>query len=164
MTTPGTESLFDGSFRGLTLTQPWASLVAVGAKRIETRSWSTPYRGPLAIHAAKGLSSVGGAVGLHALVSRWPFSEKVYAEALPLGAIVATAVLRDIWTTERIAAELERRVALGSADAEFELGFGDYSSGRFGWILGDVEPLPEPIPCKGSLGLWNVAGALGAAS
>src|SRR5690348_17556570 len=40
--------------KALTLTQPWASLVAIGAKRIETRSWSTSYRGPLAIHAAKG--------------------------------------------------------------------------------------------------------------
>lgn len=36
----------------LTLLQPWASLVACGAKKIETRSWATKYRGPLAIHAA----------------------------------------------------------------------------------------------------------------
>jgi activating signal cointegrator 1 len=36
----------------LTLHQPWASLVALGVKTIETRSWSTKYRGPLAIHAA----------------------------------------------------------------------------------------------------------------
>ena len=36
----------------LTLHQPWASLVALGVKTIETRSWSTQYRGPLAIHAA----------------------------------------------------------------------------------------------------------------
>ena len=36
----------------LTLTQPWATLVAIGAKKIETRSWSASYRGPLAIHAA----------------------------------------------------------------------------------------------------------------
>ncbi len=40
--------------KALTLTQPWAHLVAVGAKRVETRSWPTPYRGPLAIHAAQG--------------------------------------------------------------------------------------------------------------
>jgi hypothetical protein len=32
----------------LTFTQPWATLVAIGAKRIETRSWYTNYRGPLA--------------------------------------------------------------------------------------------------------------------
>lgn len=37
--------------KALTLHQPWASLVALGVKRIETRSWSTSYRGALAIHA-----------------------------------------------------------------------------------------------------------------
>lgn len=47
-------------YKILTLSQPYASLVALGAKRIETRSWRTSYRGPLAIHAAKGLGPVGG--------------------------------------------------------------------------------------------------------
>jgi hypothetical protein len=42
----------------LSLTQPWATLAAIGAKKIETRSWSTAYRGPLAIHAAKGLAGM----------------------------------------------------------------------------------------------------------
>jgi hypothetical protein len=32
----------------LTLHQPWATLVALGAKQIETRSWAASYRGPLA--------------------------------------------------------------------------------------------------------------------
>lgn len=39
----------------LTFRDPWGTLVALGAKRIETRSWSTPHRGPLAIHIAKTL-------------------------------------------------------------------------------------------------------------
>lgn len=38
--------------RCLTLWQPWASLIAVGAKRFETRSWGTDWRGSLAIHAS----------------------------------------------------------------------------------------------------------------
>lgn len=38
------------------LMQPWAMLVALGAKRLETRSWQTHYRGPLAIHASGHLS------------------------------------------------------------------------------------------------------------
>lgn len=45
------------TFRALSLTQPWATLatlVVSGAKRVETRSWKTPYRGWLGIHAAKG--------------------------------------------------------------------------------------------------------------
>ncbi len=40
-----------GAWRALTLHQPWASLVALGVKTIETRSWATKYRGPLLIHA-----------------------------------------------------------------------------------------------------------------
>lgn len=39
--------------KALTIRQPWASLIAAGVKTIETRSWSTKYRGPLAIHAGK---------------------------------------------------------------------------------------------------------------
>jgi activating signal cointegrator 1 len=38
--------------KALSFTQPWATLVAIGAKKIETRSWDTRYRGPLAIHSS----------------------------------------------------------------------------------------------------------------
>jgi hypothetical protein len=38
--------------KALTLWQPWASLVALSEKKVETRVWETRYRGPLAIHAA----------------------------------------------------------------------------------------------------------------
>lgn len=40
--------------KAISLTQPWATLVHLGAKRVETRSWYTSYRGQLVIHAAKG--------------------------------------------------------------------------------------------------------------
>jgi hypothetical protein len=49
--------------KALTLHQPWASLVAVGAKTIETRSWSTLYRGPVAIHAGLRVPEHGLRVG-----------------------------------------------------------------------------------------------------
>ncbi len=39
--------------KAITIHQPWASLIVVGAKRFETRSWETKYRGPIAIHASK---------------------------------------------------------------------------------------------------------------
>lgn len=38
--------------KALTVYQPWASLLACGAKQYETRSWATKYRGPIVIHAA----------------------------------------------------------------------------------------------------------------
>ena len=45
--------------KALTLYQPYASLIAVGAKTIETRSWGTSYRGGLLIHAGKKCDSPG---------------------------------------------------------------------------------------------------------
>jgi hypothetical protein len=37
--------------KAITIIQPWATLIALGEKKFETRSWTTKYRGPLAIHA-----------------------------------------------------------------------------------------------------------------
>lgn len=39
--------------KAITIIQPWATLIAIGAKRFETRSWATTHRGPIAIHAGK---------------------------------------------------------------------------------------------------------------
>lgn len=39
--------------KALTICQPYAHLIAVGAKRVENRTWETSYRGPLVIHAGK---------------------------------------------------------------------------------------------------------------
>lgn len=39
--------------RVLTLIQPWATLIILGEKQIETRCWSTNIRGKIAIHAGK---------------------------------------------------------------------------------------------------------------
>ncbi len=46
--------------KALSLHQPWASLIAIGAKRVETRHWTTSYRGPLAIHAAATTAGLDG--------------------------------------------------------------------------------------------------------
>ena len=74
------------------MTQPWASLVAIGENTIETRSWSTRYRGRLAIHAAKGFPA-----DARALCRRQPYRAVLarhgYASAddLPLGCVLAVA-------------------------------------------------------------------------
>lgn len=39
--------------KSLSIRQPWASMIAVGEKTIEVRSWPTKYRGPLLVCAAK---------------------------------------------------------------------------------------------------------------
>ena len=33
---------------------------------------------------------------------------------------------------------------------------GEYSIGRYAWILEDIEPLEKEIEAKGKLGVWNL--------
>jgi hypothetical protein len=37
-----------------------------------------------------------------------------------------------------------------------ELALGDYTPGRYGWVLANVQPLTEPVPCRGRQGLFRV--------
>lgn len=156
--------------RALTLTQPWATLVAQGAKRIETRSWTTDYRGPLAIHAAKGLGPVEGISGLDTLCAASPFYDALWpiigveehlydVQRLPRGAIVAVAELVDCRCTgddvREYGAHLPEYDQIWMLTDQ-ERAFGDYSPGRYAWLLADVRRLPTPVPCRGALGLWDV--------
>lgn len=149
--------------KAITVTQPRATLVAIGVKKIETRSWATAYRGPLAIHAAKGLRAVGGKDGLYTLCMQSPFREALHdaGDMLPLGAIVATCNLVSV---HRIDPD-QRWFGSGLCGpirfwelTDQERAFGDYTPGRYAWLLADVKMLPEPIPAKGALGLWEWDG------
>lgn len=51
MTASEDDPLIPVMLKAITLYQPWATLVALGVKTIETRSWQTKHRGPIAIHA-----------------------------------------------------------------------------------------------------------------
>lgn len=146
--------------KAYSLTPPWSVLVAIAAKRIETRSRPMHYRGPMAIHSTAGLRGLEGTgydaneSGLAAICNTEPFRStfrrffgSAFAPAdLPRGAIVGiTEVLDCIPMTPAWIATI----------GEPERSFGFYAPGRFGIILGPVEWLPEPIPAKGSLGLWD---------
>jgi hypothetical protein len=142
--------------KALSLTQPWATLIAVGAKRIETRSWSTSYRGQVAIHAAKGFPRYA-----RELTLKEPFVSALLPEfeswrCLPFGAIVAVATLTACVRTEDVLTVVAANIRM----LPHELEFGDYAPGRYGWVLAGVSRLCEPVPCKGALGLWDIDAAL----
>lgn len=155
--------------RGLSLTQPWASLVSIQAKKIETRSWATSYTGWLAIHASKQFP-----MDCQYLTLREPFRGALVAggleesEKLSRGAIVAVAKLvrclpttecAAIWTLPKTVRPYTWTIWVRRsyfAVPEPEWTFGDYSSDRFAWLLDDAHRLPEPIPWKGALGLWRL--------
>jgi len=138
--------------KALTLTQPWATLVAIGAKRYETRSWGTDYRGPLAIHAAKGFP-----MWARALCDELPFQVVLsgagyYWHTLPVGKVLACCQLV---ACSKIAFGNDPLWPSGRSLSENERAFGDWTPGRYAWELADVVLLLEPIPAKGALGLWE---------
>ena len=144
----------------LTLTQPFASLVAISAKKIETRSWYTAFRGELAIHAAKGFPE-----DARELVFTEPFHTCIglhygyTAGSLPLGAIVAVVRLLSVERTELLTDQLS--LLPGSPRlTEQERAFGNYQPGRFAWHLELLYRVEPAVPCRGSLGLWDVPADL----
>ncbi len=134
--------------RGLTLWQPWATLVVIRAKVFETRSWRTDYTGPLAIHAAKGFPVEAKALCLQSAFYR-PLMEAGYMriEDLPLGAILGTVDLAGCLRTEHVPGYR----LLGQ-----ERLFGDFTDGRWAWMLDEVQRADPPLPYRGAQGLWLV--------
>jgi hypothetical protein len=158
--------------KAISLWQPWASAIALGAKTIETRSWATSYRGPLAIHAAKrrnkeeliyhSCCSDWEAV-FHDLLSKSELRRRTLL-CLPFGAIVATCYLVDCRPTGSFTngdldvPQFPKGTNIIPGHFWTERGMGDFSLGRFGWVLENIKALPEPIPCKGMQGLFEWRG------
>lgn len=148
--------------KALGLWQPWATLIAVGAKRVETRSWRPPYAlygERIAIHATKTSPALERVLeddpvylnALHAHAGdEFGASPRAAARALPRGAIVATAVLAQ--ATE-ITAEAARALELRTP---LEFALGDYTAGRFAWALEHVRRVEPPVEARGSQGFFNV--------
>ena len=137
--------------------QPWASAIAVGAKRIETRSWKTSWRGTLLIHAGRNKRALKRPAEYH---DAWAALQVMSdSDDVPFGCIVAVTELVDcvkIYDACRMygyvmSAKTTPPTTL--TDQEFSLG--DYAPGRYGWALDNVRALPEPVPCRGKQGLWK---------
>lgn len=152
--------------KALTLTQPWATLVMVGAKQVETRGWPTRYRGPLAIHAAAGWSAddrefAADLMDAGILPAGWLTTNRSIKPDLPLGRVLGIVRLVDVIPTFALAEYAPRTNIAQHVIGPLEREYGDYSHGRFAWLLADVEAFPAPIPARGALGLWDWVGPEG---
>lgn len=164
--------------KALTIWQPWASLIACGAKQYETRSWPTKYRGPIAIHAA-----IKDPCKLPLLdkaeLERFTWEEIDARRCpgwclMPRGKIIATAELVSVWRIaynvkmdveearkypiigERMAEDKHETVSYDYfVPSKKEAALGDWTPGRYAWKLANVKILQSPIPVKGKQGLWN---------
>lgn len=137
------------TIRCISLWQPWAQLIVCGAKRFETRSWSTNHRGPIAIHAAKRFQKHEREWA--AMLHRRGFLDVTESD-MPLGAIVAVARLVEVWPSDH--------PALDALTTGYEKSFGNFDPGRFAWELQGVVKLDEPVPFRGRQQLFDVPAAI----
>jgi hypothetical protein len=117
--------------KALTICQPYAHLIAIGEKPIENRSWETPYRGTLAIHAGRSRDwmTAGDA-------QRYP--DLVFGAVVAVARLVAClAMSRSVWP-----------------EPFQELREHEHANGPWCWVLEDVRRLKRPVYCQGAQGLW----------
>lgn len=123
-------------FPALTICQPWAWAIMHGAKRVENRTWSTQYRGRLWIHAGKSTAWLYR--GRNIITEIAPQLVLPDDRVFDFGAIVGSVELYDVVGPLR-------GIKLA----------GEWASGPHCWCVRDPILLPEPIPCRGALGLFR---------
>ena len=130
--------------KALSLTQPWATAIAVGQKQFETRSWSTKFRGEVCIHAAKGFPKYAREFAAEEAEFNDDSICTVDWTKCPLGAILCVANLVECYPAEVL------------TPSRLESHWGDFSIGRFAFKLENVRVLKLPVPATGHLGFWPV--------
>lgn len=163
--------------KALTILEPWASAIAHGIKRIETRSWETKYRGPIAIHAGMSNQFIKHPTAEAKMAILQLASEnykreqskgivvKELHEFVNTGHVIAIADLVDctkmvdISYMDKKYASIEVKTGATLANGQVvpmsEVDLGNYEIGRYAWILENVRLLIKPVAVKGQQGLWN---------
>lgn len=135
--------------KAISLIQPYATLIMLGYKALETRSWQTSHRGNLVIHASAGKPDWARQVCETDFYIRAALDKHGLSFAdLPRGAVLGTVGVRGMHVIDQ---------QLISRLSPMELACGDYRMpGRFAWELFAPVALPAPIACRGALSVWEV--------
>lgn len=119
--------------KALSIKQPWVHAILFEGKDVENRTWTTKHRGWIALHAS--------AKPMPATDDDFPGRNRCPdLKSLPYSAICGVARVVNMVSKSR--SKWFYRPRDGSMN--------------YGWVLADVTPLPKPIRCKGTLGLWAV--------
>jgi len=125
--------------KALTISQPFATLIADGKKWVENRTWVPSYRGQLAIHAGK----------------RSDYLDPEELRNYPTGCIVAVAVLAACISIKFMKQMSELCLVWPAGKTLGEILAHEHTEGPWCWVLTNVRKLEEPIFCRGAQGLWD---------
>lgn len=155
----------------LSLWQPHATLCVtpslhnpkVPAKPIETRSWSTAHRGWLGIHSAMRKDP-----DYKEVCNKHSFRKYIADfDKLPFGYILGAVKIVDCFSTDsyklsKAMAKIAEDRTLIIKDLLIDLShrineisdFGDFSEGRYGFVISDFVQFETPIKARGTQGFW----------
>lgn len=158
--------------RAITLYPEHAELFRLKLRTTETRSRPTKWRGRLLLHA--GVRDEHSAVAQRSPRTRAALDAMPHGDPLTKGAVVASCVLTDcvpmvdsgeegairtlnvdangsLWIVEPQTDEEADDGPPEWRDVSDQLPFGDFTPGRYAWLLGDVQPTTSRCPrCWGS--------------
>lgn len=152
--------------RALTLTQPWAGLVASGVKLVENRPRSILGREhfgrPFALHASRQIDEKVYRT-IREIAPELHLDEELTEEQLPAWYRLSriTSAVIAVATVERAVIEwhdgtiVDRHGVNGGPVVDL----GDqrrWFFGAVGYVLRDVRALATPVPCRGALGFWTL--------
>jgi hypothetical protein len=130
-----------GVIKALSLKQPFAWLIANGYLLVDDRTWGTQYRGPILIHASKGLYE---AYYQHIKSNTdVPIPDR---DKLEYGGVVGIAKLVLCSKPGELPAGISR---------EQRAHFGGVHQEYYGFLFEQARPLPL-IPCAGKLGIFEI--------
>lgn len=143
--------------RALTLTQPWAGLVAAGIKLVENRTHHLIKRDSVgvrfAIHASREIDEA--VYDRIEQIAPEIFDEYGDFYGAPwwiltrhTSAVIAVATLADIVFDKSGMLAHEIAKQLGEQRRWY--------TGQIGYVLRDVQALATPIECRGMLGFWTL--------
>ncbi len=127
--------------KAITISQPYASLIASGEKWVENRTWPTNYRGPIAIHAGKGMQ----------YLTKEELSKHPTGVVVAIAELTASIMLDEI--RDRAATFRRNNLIVGSCKNWSEVSRHKHVEGPWCWILEDIKKI-EPIIATGKQGLW----------
>ena len=123
--------------KAVTVWEPYASAIAKGLKKYETRSWKTNYRGPIVIHAsARKMNN-----------ERVTLAENVGILKPKYSQVVAIADLTDC-------IQMTRDFILKQNATE--VSFGNWCVGKYAWKLENIKIINSEDIIKGKQGMWNL--------
>lgn len=132
--------------KAITISQPYATLIANGTKFIENRTWPPNYIGKLAIHAGRGTQ----------------YLDPIALERYPTSCVIAVCDLVGCLHIKTIQAAYEKGEGIEgyTAQAIAQMAEHEHAEGPYCWLLKNIQKLRQPVSVRGRQKLWNFDDSL----